>query len=188
MWNSQKLIGHFQKAHGLSHNLANAISGEQRSFHSLLSVSCTLTHLFSLWAMWSEQPCDPWPPGGSLSCPPGEALTDVFECSLAGEHGTKWPWQLYGWPMAMCAPHAGLTREPEMNGSWQQAKLHGWRLKPLSSYLQAPKHYTLNWSRNPGHGLLFWPCWGRLDFFQGRKRSWALRQESAILPDCITPE
>ena len=99
----------------------------------------------------------------SLSRPPGEACVGMF--STLGVHN----FEELAWPTAALAPHAGSRTEPEIGRSWEQAKLPGW---PLSSCLQTPKDGTLRWSRNSGHWLLFWSCWGSLV----AQRRWPLRQ------------
>ena len=48
-------------------------------------------------------------------------------------------------------------KEPEMDSNREQAKLTGC---PLSSYLTAPKDYTLIWSRNSGYWFVSWCCRG----------------------------
>ena len=83
---------------------------------------------------------------------------------------------------------SGSRRDPEMDSSQEQAKLPGQVLRPLSSCLQAPKDCTLQWSRDSGHWILSWPCWGQLGFFHSRKKIRSFGWESAILSGDIAPE
>ena len=102
---------------------------------------------------------------GSLSLSPTWWCTPRCVCILSQEYAATWP-------MTVLAPHTDSCGEHEMNNSQEQAKLPGWGLRVLSNSLQAPEDCILNWSRNSGHWLVSWSCWGWLDFFDGRKRRW----------------
>ena len=47
------------------------------------------------------------------------------------------------WLMAMQALHAGSQRESGTDRSWEEVKLLGWGVRPLSIHLWAPKDYAM---------------------------------------------
>ena len=104
--------------------------------HTAMWPMVSRRELLSLWPTW-------W-------------CTSLCVCAVSHPGTHNYEVLLAAWSMPVWAPLTASRMKPKMGNSQEQTKVPG----PLSSHLQAPRDCTLNWSRNSGHWLLSWSCWG----------------------------